>query len=404
MNDKTHEIMRAASSLFAHYSFAKVTMEQIATSLNMVPAALYHYFNDKEELIYSCYIQGLLTYEHEMQAAIEPGIDGLEIVRRFLRGRLKSKSQPMVMFTDIDALPEKYSHQVHQQRWNNAEKLAAIIKRGVTDGSITSNNPLLSAIAIISIFDWLFFWYSKNDYYTKAQAIEAIDDIITHGVYCRVTAMPEIPEIPELEAFLGTQKKLNKRETKYDHMLRVATDNFNRKGVMGASLESIAKDVGISRAGIYYHFDDKEELLLACLQRSHDHEKEISAYLSNQGFKNGAHVIQNMRLLLMLHATPYGPKSTYHNINYLTKEPREKYICDVLKTIGSAQHDYKNAISEGHFRDVDVYFAQRVITGMCHWYPIWFNSRSDWSPLTIADHYTHLFLNGLKPRNNPDNL
>ncbi|NQZ30028.1 MAG: TetR family transcriptional regulator [Oceanospirillaceae bacterium] len=390
--------MRAASSLFAHYSFAKVTMEQIATSLNMVPAALYHYFNDKEELIYSCYIQGLLNYEHEMQAAIEPGIDGLEIVRRFLRGRLKPESQHIVMFTDIDALPEKYSNQVHQQRWKNAEKLADIIKRGVADGSMTSDKPLLSAIAVISIFDWLFFWYSKNDYYSRADAIDAIDDIITHGVYSRHKAIPEPPEAPCLEDFLATQKKFNKRETKYDHMLRVAADNFNRKGVMGASLESIAKDVGISRAGIYYHFDDKEELLLACLQRGHDHEKEISAYLTNKGYKNDAHVIQNTRLLLMLHATPYGPKCTYHNINYLTKDCREKYICDVLKTIGSAQQDYKNAIVEGDFRHIDVYFAQRVITGMCHWYPIWFNSRSDWSPLTIADHYTHLFLYGLKPR------
>lgn len=398
MSDKTDEIMKAASSLFARHSFAKVTMEQIATSLDMVPGALYHYFSDKEELIYSCYISGLRIYEQEIEAAIEPGIDGLEIIRRFIRGRLKSDGQRMIMFTDIDALPEKYSQEVHQQRWKNAEKLAQIIQRGVDDGSINSDNPLLSAVALISVFDWLFFWYSENDYYTASQAIENIDDIITHGVYRRDKLPPSPPQIPDFKSFLHTQKKLNKRETKYDHMLRVAADNFNRKGVMGASIESIAKDVGISRAGIYYHFNDKEELLLACLQRGLDREREIYSYLNSQGYKNDQHVTQSMRLLLMLHASPLGPKSTYHNINYLNEKHRAKYISEVLETIGLAQEDYKASIKAGHFRKIDVYFAQRVITGMGHWYPIWFNKPSDWSPITIADHYTNLFLYGLKTR------
>lgn len=400
MSDKTNEILRAASRLFARYSFAKVTMEQIANSLDMVPGALYHYFSDKEELIYSCYISGLRIYELEMEAAVEPGIEGLEIIRRFIRGRLKSDGQRMIMYTDIDALPEKYNKQVHLQRWKNAEKLAQIIQRGVDDGSINSDNPLLSAVALISVFDWLFFWFSENDYYTTSQAIENIDDIITHGIYRRDKPVPASPKTLDLEDFLNTQKKLNKRETKYDHMLRIAADNFNRKGVMGASIESIAKDVGISRAGIYYHFDDKEELLLACLQRGHEREKEIYSYLVSEGHKDGDHVVQNTRLLLMLHATPYGPKSTYHNINYLNDKHREKYVSEVLETIGWAQEDYKNSIKAGHFRPIDVYFAQRVITGMCHWYPIWFSNRSDWSPFTIANHYTNLFLYGLKPRAN----
>lgn len=398
MNDKANDIMTAASRLFARYSFAKVTMEQIASSLDMVPGALYHYFSDKEELIYSCYIRGLHIYEQEIEAAAEPGIDGLEIIRRFMRGRLKPGGQRMIMYTDIDALPPKYSDEVHRQRWKNAEKLAEIIKIGVDDGSITSDNPLLSAIALISTFDWLFFWYSENDYYTPSQAIENIDDIITHGIYRRDLPVPPLPEAPDVASFLDTRKKLNKRETKYDHMLRVAADNFNRKGVMGASIDSIAKDVGISRAGIYYHFDDKEELLLACLQRGLDREQVVYDHLTSLGFRDEEHIIQYMRLLLMLHATPYGPKSTYHNINYLGKKHRKKYIADVLENIDSAQKDYRGSIEAGHFRHVDMYFAQRVTTGMSHWYPIWFNSRIDWTPIAVADHYAKLFLYGLKTR------
>ncbi len=401
MAHKREDILAAATSLFARNSYAKVTVEQIALALGIVPGALYHYFRDKEELIYQCYLRGLGIYEREIEAAAEPGIDGLETVRRFIRGRLKPESPRMILFTDIDALPHEYSQAVHAKRWRNAERLADIIRSGIEDGSVASVDPRLTAVALISILDWMPFWFTEHDYYTRQHAIDGIDDIVTHGVYRRDLEIPDPPEPPDPTPFLDARAGLSKRAAKFDRMLSIAADNFNRKGAMGASLEGIAADAGITRAGIYYHFSDKEGLLLACLQRGLQSEIEIGRHVEEMALEPADCVVQTTRLLLMLHDTPCGPKTTYHNINYLTEEYRRSYVAEVLAGIKHDQDNYRKWIEMSRFRPIDIYFAQRIITGMGHWYPIWFRGGSEWTPMQVADHFTGIFLYGIKPRPTP---
>ncbi|HVV41091.1 MAG TPA: TetR/AcrR family transcriptional regulator [Nitrobacter sp.] len=398
LTGRSEEILVAASKLFARHSYANVTMEQVAAAVQAVPGALYHHFHDKEELIFQCYLRGLAIYRLEIEQAAERGIDGLETIRRFVRGRLRPEAQRMILFTDIDALAPTYSNQVHERRWQNAELLARILDQGVADGSIACDEPLLTAVALISILDWVPFWFSERDYYTRQQAIDAIDDIITHGLYARGTAIPDLPDPPSLVPFIEARARLNKRAAKLDRMLSIASDSFNRRGASGTSLESIASDAGMTRAGIYYHFSEKESLLLACLRRGLDNEVRIRDHLRSQNLGAFDHVVQCLRLLLMLHDTPCGPKTTYHNINYLNNVDRKAYVYSVLETIRHDQADYQRWIDDGSLRRVDTYFAQRVFTGIGHWYPIWFKDKRAWLPLQIANHFASFFLSGIKPR------
>ena len=48
--EKVNSIIRAAKQRFAHYGFAKVTMEEIASDVDLGKASLYYYFPAKEDL------------------------------------------------------------------------------------------------------------------------------------------------------------------------------------------------------------------------------------------------------------------------------------------------------------------------------------------------------------------
>lgn len=396
--DTADAIVAGASSLFARHSYANVTLEQIASAVGMVPGAVYYHFKNKEELIFRCYMRGLQIYEKEIEAAAEPGIDSLEVIRRLFRRRLHPHSRRMILFTDIDALPDEFSSVVHEHRWQNAMRLAEIVRTGVRDGSVHSEVPELTAIALISMLDWMFFWYTDHDYYNRQDAIDGIDDIVVHGLLRRDVPMRPPPEPPNLQPFLDEHARLGKRAAKYERLLSVATDNFNRKGALGSSLESIAQDAGITRAGIYYHFDDKEKLLYACLNRGLDLEDAIPQSIAEQGYEYEDSEYQRTRLLLMLHDTPLGPKGTYQNINFLTDEHRQAFVGRSIKSIRDQQARYQRWIENGRFRDIDTYFAERLHSGMIHWYPIWFRGPQKWTPLEIADQFANLFVLGLKPR------
>ena len=57
------------------------------------------------------------------------------------------------------------------------------------------------------------------------------------------------------------------REFDHDDVLRIAFEQFWRKGVRGTSLSDIARDAGVQRGSLYNAFGSKEALFLTAYQR-----------------------------------------------------------------------------------------------------------------------------------------
>jgi AcrR family transcriptional regulator len=57
------------------------------------------------------------------------------------------------------------------------------------------------------------------------------------------------------------------REFDHDDVLRIAFDQFWRKGVRGTSLSDIARDAGVQRGSLYNAFGSKEALFLCAYER-----------------------------------------------------------------------------------------------------------------------------------------
>ena len=64
------------------------------------------------------------------------------------------------------------------------------------------------------------------------------------------------------------------REFDHDDVLRIAFEQFWRKGVRGTSLSDIARDAGVQRGSLYNAFGSKEALFLVA------YERYASEYLS----------------------------------------------------------------------------------------------------------------------------
>lgn len=57
------------------------------------------------------------------------------------------------------------------------------------------------------------------------------------------------------------------REFDHDEVLRIAFDQFWRKGVRGTSLSDVARDAGVQRGSLYNAFGSKEALFLQAYER-----------------------------------------------------------------------------------------------------------------------------------------
>jgi TetR/AcrR family transcriptional regulator, transcriptional repressor for nem operon len=68
--------------------------------------------------------------------------------------------------------------------------------------------------------------------------------------------------------FLGPlEGNVRPREFDHDDVLRIAFDQFWRKGVRGTQLSDIARDAGVQRGSLYNAFGSKEALFLCAYER-----------------------------------------------------------------------------------------------------------------------------------------
>jgi TetR/AcrR family transcriptional repressor of nem operon len=65
----------------------------------------------------------------------------------------------------------------------------------------------------------------------------------------------------------GEEEDVRPREFDHDDVLRIAFDQFWRKGVRGTSLSDIARDAGVQRGSLYNAFGSKESLFLCAYER-----------------------------------------------------------------------------------------------------------------------------------------
>jgi len=70
--------------------------------------------------------------------------------------------------------------------------------------------------------------------------------------------------------------------TTKERILDVALDLFVEHGFDGTSLRQIAEQLGMTKAALYYHFESKEDILMALHMRLHDFGRELLATLGNE--------------------------------------------------------------------------------------------------------------------------
>ena len=153
-----------------------------------------------------------------------------------------------------------------------------------------------------------------------------------------------------------------------ERILEEATRLFVARGYHGISMREIAERVGVSKAGLYYHFKDKEDLFLAILTENLDITERLAAQAQREQPTARAQIGWLLRAIL---AQPPHQRALIrvasHEIEHVSEAARaefgrryrEKFI-DRLAGILRA------GISRGELRRFDVRTATRVLLGMMY--------------------------------------
>ena len=162
---KLEQVLMTASQLFNRRGVDGVSLDDIAAALGATKGAVYHYLDNKPDLVARCYQRAFDLYERFAQAG-DVGADGLEKGLIGLRLNVLAHTSglaPLIQLAGAEALPAKARREIQQRARALQRHFLKLAEEGLADGS---NRPMdydTAAEIGAGVFQWLPKWFDPDD-------------------------------------------------------------------------------------------------------------------------------------------------------------------------------------------------------------------------------------------------
>jgi len=187
-------------------------------------------------------------------------------------------------------------------------------------------------------------------------------------------------------------------------MCRTAAQLFRDRGFDATSVSDVARALGLTKAGLYHHFESKEALLFEIMMFGLDKVRD-EVVVPVRAIRDPA---ERLRQLIVRHAriTTRNQGAVAHLGDEIRALPptarrqverRQRIYFDLVRDT------LRELRSKGRLQQVDPTVATFSLIGMILWLPRWFRQDGRLSQDDVADTIADIALGGLVARNGSRN-
>ena len=161
---RRQEILHAALRAFKERGYHATTLDDIAEQIGVRKTALYHYFPDKEAILYECHRESLTEIERLMKEARELDTASEQlahVIREHVRVMTDTLEGSPLAFEVTAFSPERQKEMI-AARDRYERELRSIIDRGVEEGEFRSVDSKIAVFAVLGAINWIARWYSPE--------------------------------------------------------------------------------------------------------------------------------------------------------------------------------------------------------------------------------------------------
>jgi len=182
------EILHAALRAFREKGYHATTLDDIAEHVGVRKTALYHYFPDKEAILYECHLESLAEVRRLMATAGKSAESASErlslIIKEHVRVMIETLEGSPLAF-EMTALSPERQAEIIEARDRYERGLRKIIDKGVKDGEFRSVDSKLAVFAILGAINWIARWYRSDGAVRAPELGEQFADYLVGGLACR---------------------------------------------------------------------------------------------------------------------------------------------------------------------------------------------------------------------------
>lgn len=183
---RREEILAAAAAVFSDRGYQASTIQDIAGAMGFTSAALYYYFNSKQEILSEIIIrpvQKLIAMAEGVEAEPLTGVQKLhELIRRHISMMLGEREPFVILLRERVELSEEGATRLADLEDQYYARVRAIIVAAQETGEFREVNAKTSALALIGMVNWVLRWYRDGRDLTPAQIADTMFDTFYRGV------------------------------------------------------------------------------------------------------------------------------------------------------------------------------------------------------------------------------
>lgn len=165
-DQRTH-ILDVTAQLFGHRGVNGTSISDIANSVQLSKATIYHYFVSKEEI----YSEIVIDTLERLVAVLETSVSTAEApddqLRSYMRAYAEFLDQNFWRFTTVltgfgGIQRDNQRSRAVLLRRQAREIMRNIIRSGIKTGVFRKSDVSTTAVAILSMLNWMYRWYNQQ--------------------------------------------------------------------------------------------------------------------------------------------------------------------------------------------------------------------------------------------------
>jgi len=190
VNDSTKEMLLSkAIDLFYEKGYAAASVRDIVKAVRVSNSILYHYFKDKNELLYTIIERTgreLIKALRKIQEEIKDPVEALsQMILTQVSIVKERKKEAKIFLEEQYQLNDIYKKKIldqHREIYGIYKKQLELLEK---EGKLRNVNKTVANFAINAMMNWSYRWYKEGGSLSIEEVANAIKDIFFYGILKR---------------------------------------------------------------------------------------------------------------------------------------------------------------------------------------------------------------------------
>jgi AcrR family transcriptional regulator len=397
---KREAALDEAARLFNERGIAATGIADVAAAMDVTRAALYYYFDERDDLVFQAYERTCQITAGDLEAADEDGRNGLAKTLAFARRALEPDRAPVAVLGEIEYLKPAQRQIIARAAARNTRALRGFIERGVSDGSIRPCDAEAVAQTINGFVSWIQItptWLNSDEGEERSRDATHVLAMLKRGVGAPGVQTPSVQfDANELRARNDNPFDRDAAAAaKIETLLATASALFNRRGIDGVSLDDVTAELGATKGALYHYFEDKPDLVWRCYERAFDLYETIATRAEKAGRTGLEQTVIGIHLNTQAQAGALSPLAPLAGLRGLPDDLRAKLNVRATKISQRYEAMGRRGVKDGTLRIDDIQAASRSGAGLFAWISKWRRSDDVANARALGDEVTRLYVRGL---------